>query len=556
MLSRNLLFGCHRQTKPTFLVKSTKMRVSIREQLAAIVIFAILVALAIVSIPAWIYVHNFVTGVEADGLTLTASLKAARIESELNMFGTTIQTIATRILLQQAFVNFYNGNATDPFAPARSDLESAMSTQLLTGLLQARLYSRNLTGGNPLLNVTGDGVGAQVQNILLPYMTPDGSRVNLSDTQYGYPPSLYPNVTYENLGYPDPYLPSTPAVAARAFPGVLLSDNGGLLLGPLMINESFALMSLTVPLRSLKINNFILGYMTLISSASSLIAVQSSREGLGSTGMVLVVGPESPSNRFTAPLLPTNSTYSPPNDSLTNSSVRFVLPPISVQGQSDRHSSRDYGGGNYSSSFTLSQYPGVLDVNSKYNSQPNNARAFLSSSNEQGASVAIGVARPQSILVNWVVVVEKAESEAYEPIRTLRRILLGCVFGTAGLVIIIILPCAHLMVRPIRRLKIATQNSINPPGYEEYENDENNKSSPSSGGTLLSDSIKGLFKSIRRRFERRRRAMTQAEIDNHRRIFKIPGRVEQRRHLITDELTELTGVYNEMTDELVSNIHR
>ena len=45
--------------------------------------------------------------------------------------------------------------------------------------------------------------------------------------------------------------------------------------------------------------------------------------------------------------------------------------------------------------------------------------------------------------------------------------------------------------------------------------------------------------------------MTQAEIDNHRRIFKIPGRVEQRRHLITDELTELTGVYNEMTDELV-----
>lgn len=36
-----------------------------------------------------------------------------------------------------------------------------------------------------------------------------------------------------------------------------------------------------------------------------------------------------------------------------------------------------------------------------------------------------------------------------------------------------------------------------------------------------------------------------------RRKFKIPARVEVGRHLVTDELTELTQTFNEMTDELL-----
>ncbi|TWU73118.1 Histidine kinase [Metarhizium rileyi] len=527
------------------------MRLSIREQLAALVIFTVLIALAVVSVPTWLFVHTFVTGVGCSGLSLTASLKAARIDSELNLLQSISQTVATRVLLQQAFVNFYNDNETDPFAAARLDLESAMSTNRFTGLLQARLYSRNHTGADTggLLNVTGNGVGNQTDNIQLPYLTPNGSKVNLSDTGYGYPPTLYPNITYEKLGYPNPYQPSTPAFGANAFPGVRLSDNGGLLLGPLMVNESFALMSITVPVRSLTTPNFILGYMTLIVSAESLIEVQTSREGLASTGMVLLVGPSNPSNHFLDPISLANSTFSPPTDLLSASTVKFVLPPIPVEGQAARHLEREYGKGDFFSQFTLAQYPGVLRVYAKYNAQPKNARGMLSTRNEQGSAVAVGVARPESTLVDWAVVVEKAESEAYAPILTLRQILLGCVFGTAGLILILVIPCAHFSIGPIRRLKIATENSMSPPGYEEYEDYDD--SSPSSGGTGSSGSLKGLFANLRRKLKKRRRAMTQAEIDNHRRTFKIPGRVEERKHFVTDELTELTQVYNEMTDELV-----
>lgn len=530
------------------------MRVAIREQLAALVVFAVLVSLAIVSIPTWIFVHNFVVGVESDGLSLTASLKASRISSELNLVQTICQMIATRILLQQAFSDFYNNRVADPFANARSDLESAMSSSRFIGLLQARLYSRNTTGAadNGLLSITGPEVG-NTTIIELPYLAPDGSKIILGDGEYGYPPSLYPNLTYESLGFANPYEPSTPAVAANAFPGVNLAAKGGLLLGPLVINESFALISLTIPVRSFVITNFILGYMTVVVTAESLIQVQSSREGLSSSGIVLLVGPADPSGRFNVSMPPSNSTYAPSRDDFADSRVGFVLPPIVVDGRRDRHANPNDDDGVAASQFPVSRFPSLLDVYTETVSDENNATAILSTRNEQGISVAVGVARPQSTLVDWAVVVEKAKSEAYQPINTLRNILLACVFGTAGLAVLLIVPVAHLSVMPIRRLKAATEQSIAPPGYEDEFDDEIDEEHPSSGPTSSQRSKKGFFANIRRRIKKKRRAMvmTETESDSNRHTFKIPGRVEVPKHCVTDELTELTKTFNEMGDELL-----
>ncbi|EHK16290.1 uncharacterized protein TRIVIDRAFT_196099 [Trichoderma virens Gv29-8] len=531
------------------------MRVAIREQLAALVLFAVLLALAVISIPTWIFVHNFVVDVESDGLALTATLKAAAIASELELGQTICQTVATRILLQQAFIDFYNQNSSHPFLNARADLESAMAARGgLSGLLQARLYSRNTTGGDHrgLLSVTGAGVGNGTNNIQLPYLTPDGSKVNLSDTEYGYPPSLYPNITYTNLGYPNPYVQSTPAFGAYAFPNVNLSTGGGLLLGPLVINETFALISLTIPVRSFAISGFILGYMTLVLSAGSLSSIQMSPEGLGSTGVVLLVGPANPSNRFNVSQPASNDTYSPTQPSFKNTPVRFVIPPVPRDGQPDRHSGRNYDDGNYyARPFPLFQFPSLTKVYTRKLSPLDNSTVDLSTTNEQGVPVAVGVARPATTLVNWAIVVEKAKSEAYEPIDKLRDILLGCVFGTAGLVAILVFPCAHLSVLSIRRLKAATEKSINPPGYDEEFDDGFDEEHPSSGATSSKRSDRGFFATIWRRIWREKKAIPISEADAHRHVFKIPGRVEVGKHYITDELTELTDTFNSMTDELL-----
>ena len=50
--------------------------------------------------------------------------------------------------------------------------------------------------------------------------------------------------------------------------------------------------------------------------------------------------------------------------------------------------------GGFRDKFALKQYPGALTVLSTINPKVNNATSFLSTTNEQGYSVAVGVARP------------------------------------------------------------------------------------------------------------------------------------------------------------------
>lgn len=80
------------------------LRIPIREQLAALVLIAVLVSLAIVSIPTWLYVHSFVIDVKTQGLALTASLKASQIASDLDLLQSISAAITTRLLIQQSLV--------------------------------------------------------------------------------------------------------------------------------------------------------------------------------------------------------------------------------------------------------------------------------------------------------------------------------------------------------------------------------------------------------------------------------------------------------------------
>lgn len=533
------------------------MRIAIREQLAALVLVAVLVALAILSIPTWIYVNNFVIRIETSGLTLTASLKAAQISSEIELIQTACNSISTRLLLQDAFISFYVGNDTQGhWEIARSDLQSALNAGPggNTNLLQAKLYSRNETGNpNGLLNVTG----ADLPRILLPYKAPNGSDIVISDTDLGYPPALYPNITYYDSTTQDPYNPGETFAVARPFPDFRIdSRSNGLVLGPLVINETYAVISYTLPIRQNNNASVILGYMTVVAEATSIIDIVTSEEGLGETGSVLLIGPATGWNRFSKFNFPANSTH----DAASNFSqvaVEFVLPPQPRTGLPDRHASHNFASGRYDAPFQVSNFDAVFKAFTVRNPEVNNASSMLSTTNEEGIYVAVGYARPKTALVNWTLVIEQDRAEAYVPINTLKNILLGCVFSTIGLILILVLPLAHISVLPIRKLKSATKKSIAPPGYEEafmdepyFEDDEVQFSS----GVANNEQEKGLagqLKRLTRRKSRRRGPVSEHDSDPRRRRFKIPGKVEEpRKHYIRDELTELTTTFNEMVDEL------
>ena len=90
--------------------------------------------------------------------------------------------------------------------------------------------------------------------------------------------------------------------------------------------QSYALVSLTLPIVDNLNSTFVLGYMTVIASASSLIQVTQSREGLGNTGMVLLVGPNRRENVFKYVNRPATATYLPASSDLANATVKVRLP--------------------------------------------------------------------------------------------------------------------------------------------------------------------------------------------------------------------------------------
>ncbi|RYP64907.1 hypothetical protein DL771_008539 [Monosporascus sp. 5C6A] len=533
------------------------MRIRIREQLAALVLVAVLLALGIISIPVWVYVNEFVVGVETGGLSLTASLKAAQVSSELEIVQTACSFISTRLLLQRAFRTFYAGNETQAnWETAAQDLRSALNAGPggTANILQARLYSRNETGANPrgLLQVSG----TNLPRIILPYKAPDGSDIALDDTDLGYPPELYPNITYFESEDEDPFNPGHNAVIARPHPDVrIASRSNGVILGPLVINETYALISYTLPIRKNDDTSIVLGYMTVVAEATSILNILNSEEGLGDTGSVLLIGPATGWNRFSRFNLPANATHDAAAN-FSNADVKFVLPPRPRPGQPDRHSRHSFASGNYNEPFKVKNYDAAFKALTVRNPETNNASSMLSTTNEQGVHVAVGYARPQTFLVNWTLIVEQDRAEAYVPISTLRNILLGCVFSTIGLILVVVFPIAHLSVMPIRKLKTATKKSMTPPGYEEaYEGDPYSEDDLDRYASVATNKEpeKGLVGQLKRLTQRKGRGpgtVSEHDSDPRRRRFMIPGKVAEKKHYIRDELTELTTTFNEMVDQL------
>ncbi|PKX97956.1 putative sensor histidine kinase/response regulator TcsB/Sln1 [Aspergillus novofumigatus IBT 16806] len=529
------------------------MRIPIAVQLGLLVLVTALVGLAVLSIATWVNNYNFVVDVQSEGLELVAKIKASQIASNLRLLESTSKTIVTRLLIQGALGRFYNGNSSDSnWTSSVTDVQSALGSNNYLDLYQAIIFSRNGQGNrHGLLNVTAKDIA----EITLPYAYPNGTAVMLGDEGLGYPPALYPNLTYSAAS------DGSTTTDVYAFPDYKLGLDTALLLGPLPINSSFSLVSVTVPIINNTSATDILGYMTVVASAANLQATINSRDGLGHTAQILLLGPSRADNQFAPDAYPATATSAPNVEGLSHAEVHYVFEPTPLPGQSSRH------GGNLSmNSFALSRYPLAWKLMSKPWAESNDSISDLSTRNEHGYQVAVGAIRPRTQMARWILLVEQTQAEAFAPINKLRKIILACVFGTIGFIIVIVPPLAHLAVAPIRRLREATRKSIEPPSQPPHNYP------PSSGPYILGTSEaeteprtfddqmmdeKGFVAWVKhfRRKDRPNSAHSNGS-RNHARTFQIPGRVKERRHLITDELTELTSTFNEMSDELSIHYHR
>lgn len=496
--------------------------------------------------------------VRTSSLSLTASLYANQLDSNLLLLQSSVQAISTRIALQSALQRYNSGNNTDAnWVRAASDMQSALSGGGSSNmLLEAQVYSKNGTGvGGPygLLNVSSPTIANAIP---LPFLGLNGISVHLGDNGTGYPVELYPNLTYTST-----VVNSTFNQSDAFWNGQQLYDNSTIFLGPWLLNGSFALLSLTVPVVNDTSSADVLGWISVIVNAQSIFNIEQSVEGLGDTGQILIVAPSTSTQKLPFNVQALGSTRANRTTAKTQD-VQFVLPPIQNSSRSTRHSIRAYGMPNLP--FQMRSYPGVLDAYTSNTGSRNNAGSLISTMNEENDHVSVGYALPMSPMVDWALIVEQAYGEVIAPIHRLRNVLVACVFGAVGAILLLLLPLAHISVRPIRRLREATKKTVEP--YR-YESDDGSIRSSISGdnedlGSGEEESMttaarkEGFMARISRWRGGRQRNDAERREGQRRQTFRIPGKVQDRKHIVQDELTDLTRTFNEMSEELMMQYER
>jgi osomolarity two-component system sensor histidine kinase SLN1 len=199
-----------------------------------------------------------------------------------------VRNVGTRVLIQQMLSSINDGE-TIPDAnitTALGDLTVSLNGGVQKGfLMQGRIYS--VVNFNNSTNTTVlQATAPSLQNeLLLPYAASDGSPVYLGDDGFGYPPNLYPNLTYTQSNS-----------SSIIYRNQSLDITSALVLGPYMTNISFALLSMTVPIVNSTSSVDILGWLTIVIDGSFLLQPLDSPEGLERSGLSLLVGPANRTN--------------------------------------------------------------------------------------------------------------------------------------------------------------------------------------------------------------------------------------------------------------------
>lgn len=420
------------------------------------------------------------------------------------------------------------------------DLNTALNGAVKNGILmQAKVVDTNdsLGTNTTLLQATGADLAGVVR---LPFTYPNGDPVYLGDeTALGYPAQLYPNLTYGTTCY------NGPSTSKRAcYGGTVLDSNSTVFLGPWSINNTYSLVSMTLPVINNTSRDDVLGWMTIIVDAVLITnPIQSQQDGLDHTGVALIVGPNNATNRLPAGVLDAKS------DAPKDLSARFVLPPNNTMHRHDRSEDGML-------TFDYNIFPAVEKAWTDPPPSWNMAGSFLTTKNEQGITVSVGYATvPNENLVDWLLLVEQSHSEVWQPITQLRTVILACVFGTLGAVLLFIIPIVHYSTAPIRRLRDATRKSVAAPGIDPDEESSDRSNSVYEGMATSVDSQvalkEGFFAGISKWRHRNVKTESEKSEARKRQQFRIPAKVKDRKHVILDELTDLTTTFNAMTDELM-----
>lgn len=528
------------------------MRIPIRVQLGSLLLISSLIGLAVISIAVWVTVHDFVLNLRAQRLSLVASLKASQLASNLDVMQTSASFVASRVIIQNALSRYNeNGDTTNSaWTNAAGDLEAAVGTRTSSGqelMIQAVVYGRNGTGPGGRLGFFNT-TASYARDIMLPFSYPNGSVVPFgggsSNDEAGYPAELYPNLTY--LDPPSNAAADSPLVS---YGDVDLNASSMLILGPWSVNDTFSLVSLTLPIVSNSNEQDVLGWLTAVMDSRLIRAVMDSSDGLGESGETILLGPAAKSNIF-----PKNITSLAADNRTPEYEVRFVLPLRNTEDSRRRHPNHTVGTAN--APFDARDFPIIYEALAKAsaNSSSGNMGSNVRAKNEAGKPVSVGYAMAVNNSVDWIVLVEQDRGEVWQPINQLRIVILICLFATAVFMAVVSFPLAHFASLPILRLRQATARSMEPPSSASRSSFDSFDGNADGTDEAHEEAVarKEGFQNPVTKWKRKRDQNSQARREERaKRALRIPGKVKEQKHWIKDELSDLTRTFNEMSDELM-----
>ena len=448
---------------------------------------------------------------------------------------------SNRLSPQAALQRYYQGNRSDQnWDRVREDYDALFTGDMRNRIaVQSRIYPRNGTD-----QVIFSRTAVSMLDVQLPYNTSDGQPALMGDSDSGFVPELYPRFNVSTIAYNSSFNEYEGNYEGRA-----INNSSYLLSGPFRVNDTLSLVSITLPIINNTSNIETLGWLTTVLDASLLTNIVNQLEGLGDSGLTMLFGPENATNRFPDGYLYDHKDPDPPE----NAEVRFLVPPT-IRPEITRHD-QDSVALN-PPPFDWTKFPAIKQAYTKSTGATNNAGSVISTHNEEGQNVAIGYGVVDSPLVDWVVIVEQTHGEVWGPIYHLRNVILACVFGTMGAMLLLTFPVAHYSSRPIRRLRDATKKTVAPHLFE----DDISLSSNNDGTNDEHDDAlarkEGFFGQIIHYRRNHKASKAEKKEAERRRQFRIPSKVKDRKHLIHDELTDLTTTFNEMTDELMMQYER
>ncbi|KAF2012785.1 hypothetical protein BU24DRAFT_484559 [Aaosphaeria arxii CBS 175.79] len=518
------------------------MRIPIREQLDILVFLATSISLTVVALATWYTTHEFVLDVRSGALMMTASFKSAQISSSLLLMQTLVKQATMRLSPQTALECYYREGDSDGehWERTAEDYDAIFSGDGNSRVaVQARIYHKE--GSDRVLF---SRTAASVRGITLPYSKPDGQPAQLGDGESGFVEGLYPRFDVHVVE----------GIAGRyvaEYQGRGINRTNYLLLGPYRVDDYLTLVSITMPIvKSNSSDARTLGWITIVLDAQLVGDVVNAREGLGDSGLSLLIGPAVVTNKFPAGYL-----FDSPNViSRSNVEVQYKFPPTKREDVKRRR--MQYVDAPSLPPFDWSRYPAIRGGFSHATTNKNNAGSVISTENEQNDGVAVGYAMVRSSLVDWMVVVECSHAEVWALIDQLRRLILACVFGTMGFLLMVTFPIAHYFSKPVRRLRDATAKNAVRQFLEPSDQGDTDADADSDGTDEVLAHNNWSFGQVIRYRKKSAAHRAEKREASRRRQFRIPSKVKDSKHFVHDELTELTTTFNDMTDELMMQYER